>query len=59
MATLMLDFYHATEHLSKAAKALFGKKSVPGRRWYDKYYEILRDAKGGATATIGPCCTTS
>ena len=52
MATLILDFYHATEHLSKAAEALFGKKSVPGRRWYDKHYEGLRDAEGGATAAI-------
>lgn len=52
MATLILDFYHASEHLSKAAEALFGKMSVPGRRWYDKNYERLRDAEGGATAVI-------
>ncbi len=52
MATLILDFYHATEHLSKAGEALFGKKSVPGRRWYDKYYERLRDEEGGATSAI-------
>jgi hypothetical protein len=52
MATLILDFYHATEHLSKAAEALFGKKSVPGRRWYDKSYERLRDVEDGATTAI-------
>ena len=52
MATLILDFYHAVENLSKAAEALFGKKSVPGRRWYDKYYERLRDDEGGATSAI-------
>ncbi len=52
MATLILDFYHATEHLSKAAEALFGKKSVPGRRWYDRNYERLRDTAGGAAAAI-------
>jgi hypothetical protein len=52
MATLILDFYHATEHLSKAGEAIFGKKSVPGRRWYDKYRERLRDDERGATAAI-------
>ena len=52
MATLILDFYHAAENLSKAAEALFGKKSVPGTRWYDKHRERLRDDEGGATSAI-------
>lgn len=52
MATLILDFYHATENFSKAAEALFGKKSVPGRRWYDKHRERLRDQEGGAASAI-------
>lgn len=52
MATLILDFYHATEHLSKAAEALFGKKSVPAKRWYDRYRERLRDEEGGAVSAI-------
>jgi hypothetical protein len=51
-ATLILDFYHASEHLSKAAEAIFGAKSIDGRRWYEKYRERLRDEYGGATAAI-------
>jgi hypothetical protein len=51
-ATWILDFYHASEQLSKAAEALFGEKSVAGRRWYEKYRERLRDEHGGAAATI-------
>jgi len=52
MATLILDFFHAAEHLSKAAEALFGKKSVPAKRWYNKNRERLRDAVGGARSAI-------
>ena len=52
MATLILDFYHATEHLSRAGEALFGKKSVPSTRWYGKYRERLRDQESGATSAI-------
>lgn len=52
MATLILDFWHATEHLSKAGEALFGKRSVPGKRWYDKHRAQLRDSNGGATSAI-------
>ncbi len=52
MATRILDFFHAAEHLSKASEALFGKKSVPAKRWYNKIRERLRDAESGATAAI-------
>lgn len=52
MATLVLDFYHAAEHLSKAAEALFGKKSIPGTRWYERHRIVLRDQNGGATSAI-------
>lgn len=51
-ATCILDFMHAAEHLSKAAEAIFGEKSIPGRRWYEKYKERLRDELDGAKATI-------
>jgi len=33
----LIDYYHTTEHLSKAAEALFGKGSRRGTAWYDKY----------------------
>jgi len=32
--TRVLDFYHATEHLSKAAEHLFGKGSDQAKRWF-------------------------
>jgi hypothetical protein len=52
MATSILDFWHAAEHLSKAAEALFGKQSVPGKRWYERHRVTLRDEDGGATSVI-------
>lgn len=33
----LIDYYHTTEHLSKAAEALFGKGSRRGVAWYNKY----------------------
>ena len=51
-ATWILDFYHATEQFSQAAEALFGEKSIRGRRWYEKYRERLRDETHGAQAAI-------
>ncbi len=32
--TRILDFYHAAQHLSKAAEHLFGKRSGKADRWY-------------------------
>jgi len=39
----IVDFFHATEHLSAAAEALFGKQSPRAQRWYKKYRAKLRD----------------
>ena len=50
--TRILDFYHAAEHLSKAAEALFGKKAEKGQRWFAKYRRILRTQPGGARALL-------
>lgn len=36
-----VDFYHTTEHLSKAAEALFGKGNPQAQQWYDTYYDQL------------------
>ena len=36
-----IDFYHTTEHLSKAAEALFGKGKPQAQQWYDTYYDKL------------------
>lgn len=40
-ATKVLDFFHAAEHLSKAAEAIFGKKEHRASRWYEKYRALL------------------
>jgi len=46
----LIDFFHAEEHLSKAAEALFGKRSAHARAWYDKYRVKLLEQANGAAA---------
>ena len=50
--TRILDFFHATEHLSKAAEAIFGKQVSKATDWYEKYREQMRDGAGGVEAAI-------
>jgi hypothetical protein len=38
----LLDFYHATEHLSKAADAMYGEKTDLSRAYYNKWREKLK-----------------
>lgn len=33
----ILDYLHATEHLSKAGEAIFGKSSGKARKWYERW----------------------
>ena len=40
-AIQILDFFHAVEHLSQAAEAIFGKKQRVATRWYAKYRALL------------------
>ncbi len=51
-ATEILDFYHAVEHISRAAEAIFGKSSAKKQRWYERYRHRLRHEDGGVDATI-------
>jgi hypothetical protein len=51
-ATKILDFYHALEHLSHAAEAIFGKCTTKGRRWYERYRHRLAHVDNGLDATI-------
>lgn len=44
----LVDYHHATEHLSKAAEAIFGKGSRKAQDWYDKYCSKLKGEDGGA-----------
>ncbi len=51
-ATEILDFYHALEHLSRAAEAIFGNTSTKKHRWYARYRHRLRHDDRGVDATI-------
>lgn len=48
----LIDFYHTTEHLSKASEALFGKSSDFGDSWYDKYRKKLLEDNDGAESVL-------
>ena len=48
----LIDFYHTTEHLSKAGEALFGKSSDQGKVWYNKYRGKLLDDNDGAESVL-------
>ena len=51
-ATKILDFYHAVEHLSRAAEALFGKSTPEARRWYERYRHRLLHDEHGVDSTL-------
>ena len=38
----ILDFYHASQHLSQAAAAVYGGQSEVGKQWLDKQCHTLR-----------------
>jgi hypothetical protein len=45
----VIDFYHVTEHLSRAAEALFGKCSAEADTWYTKWKgKLLEDHDAAA-----------
>jgi hypothetical protein len=46
------DFYHAAEHLSDVAAALFGRGTAEAKRWYKKNRRILKKQDGGVEQTI-------
>jgi len=48
----LVDFYHTSEHLSRAAEALFGKGSPEATRWYENWYEKLKTEEGAARALL-------
>jgi hypothetical protein len=48
----LIDFYHTTEHLSKAGEALFGKSSDLGTAWYNKYRKKLLEDNDGAGSVL-------
>jgi len=44
----LVDYHHTTEHLSRAAEAIFGKGSPKAQNWYNKHCEKLKGEDGGA-----------
>ena len=50
--TRILDFYHAAQHLSKAAEHLFGKLSAKATRWYRSWRHKLRHQPGAVQGLI-------
>jgi hypothetical protein len=48
----IIDFFHASEHLSHVAEALFGKDSKTAKQWYNTYYEKLKNEQGGVLKLI-------
>ena len=50
--TRILDFYHAAQHLSKAAEHLFGKRSGKADRWYRRWRHKLRHEPGAVQGLI-------
>jgi len=44
---MLVDFYHACEHLADAAEALWGAGSPQANQWYEDYrYKLLHEEKG-------------
>ena len=50
--TRILDFYHAAQHLSKAAEHLFGKRSGKADLWYRRWRHKLRHEPGAVQGLI-------
>jgi hypothetical protein len=48
----LVDYHHTTEHLSRAAEAIFGKGSQKAQDWYDTYCSKLQGEDGGAERVL-------
>lgn len=48
----IIDFFHASEHLSLIAEAIHGKSSAKATDWYKRYRNILKNQKQGVNKLI-------
>ncbi len=48
----LIDFFHASDHLSDALEAAYGKGSTKAKAQHKKYRTILRDEEGGVEKVI-------
>lgn len=49
---VLLDFFHAAQHLKVAADAAFGPDSAEGEAWFEKWRHVLRHDPKGANKVI-------
>jgi hypothetical protein len=48
LATVILDFWHAKEHLVELSQALFGQEDAAGKQWLDERCHQLKTEGGAA-----------
>ncbi len=48
----LVDFWHATEYLAKAAEAAYGEKTYDGQGWFRKWKEALLMEPGAAKRAL-------
>lgn len=48
----LVDFYHSSEHLSKAAECIWGASTAMASEWYDRYVHVLKGEDSGPRAVI-------
>lgn len=48
----LIDYWHAVEHLSLAAEALFGKGTAEATAWYDEYADKMLERDDGVGAAL-------
>ncbi len=49
---MLLDFYHATEHLSRLAEALHGKDTDSAKIWYRRYRDKIKRSPDGVVSML-------
>jgi len=48
----LVDFFHAAEHLSTLAEALFGKGSTEAQKWYERWLSKIKHEPGAVPSMI-------
>ena len=48
----VVDYFHAAEHLSRLAEALFGKSSEQGQDWYEKWLTKIKYQPDSVSAML-------
>ena len=49
---MLVDFWHAAQHIKAAADAAFGPDSAEGEAWFEKWRHVLRHDPKGAGKVI-------